>query len=97
MGSRMAKCKGKGDGDSDRGDKEGGEMRIRIGGRKSSSAESVLWSEQDDLADDGRTWEGSDGSEWEGSERRTFSLPGSISFPSPISPVTLTVVRTDGH
>ena len=32
-------------------------MRIRIGGRESSSAESVLWSEQDDLADDGRTWE----------------------------------------
>ena len=29
-------------------------MRIRIGGRESSSAESVLWSEQDDLADDGR-------------------------------------------
>ena len=28
-------------------------MRIRIGGRE-SSAESVLWSEQDDLADDGR-------------------------------------------
>ena len=51
-------------------------MRIRIGGRE-SSAESVLWSEQDDLAD------GSDGSEWEGSNRRTFSLPGFISFPSP--------------
>ena len=69
-------------------------MRIRIGGRESSSAESVLWSEQDDLAD------GSDGSEWERSKRRTFSLPGFISFLLPLVPVrgtNGTVVRTDGH
>ena len=59
-------------------------MRIRIGGRESSSsAESVLWSEQDDLADDGRGREVMVQSGRGASERRTFSLPGSISFPSP--------------
>ena len=71
-------------------------MRIRIGGRESSSAESVLWSEQDDLADDGRTWEGSDGSEWEGRERASDFLTSRLHL-LPLSPVTLTVVRTDGH